>query len=520
MRRLLIIFVCLLVASAIGQSNRRRLLLSARNKEALIWGTPTNNVDNLNPIAYYVPHFSGYSTNSGLVKLPDLWTNHFDLTNGDSSSTWPIRTPAALNGKDILNFAPVTKYLRSVIYTSAQPREVIMVARFPVSIANAWVQDGTNGSATFQQFQYNGSWRMNAGSAVVTGVPLVTNVWGIWDLSFNGSTSAFITNAVTVVASANAGNNNMAGMTLGALNSKNFGSGLDFAAEVDYATNLTTAQRVNVYDYFAGLFGLPLVAQPCLATSYLLTFDTGQPEFSLVSSNSLAAAVVSGASGWNYSFGAGPENFITTNAHKSLVNPVTICTTTSMGSTNSGLFSSMTNAAVSNQITFSFPTLINGRPYNTFQASAGLWFKHTFPDTLAGANDWYTLVQNNGGEFCNAKIQLNGGGTYQTITMEGGGADVTPPVYTPGTINITNNTWYWLTILYSSTTNSNHQIWIYGSNLNLLGTISNVPPCDVITNVTHLIIGNASRATNQPWGIYIDNIKIDISANPVFPLLP
>lgn len=250
---------------------------------------------------------------------------------------------------------------------------------------------------------------------------------------------------------------------------------------------------------------------PCTDNQYLLTFESGTDGVN-VTTNALTPSVY-GPAGFYFTSPISPivGMSFSSSGQKNLVNLFSPCGGASQsGAGTLGVYSSATNAGSD---FFSFFT-----PTNSSKMSAGCWYYHTFPNTDLSANDTFMVQGINAGSFANCKLLIAPSGTHKMFELEvGGGTNV----FYGNVSHITNNTWYWVTILYHIETNyANHQIWIYNADDTMLNQITSGIACSVPTNANRVLIGVTNNKIANDYGVYYDNLKVDYSPTPVFPLLP
>lgn len=214
--------------------------------------TPTN-ISGYPSLAWYCVS-SNYTTNSGTLIMADLYTNHFDLTNQETAK-FPARTAAGVNGFDYANFiAANNTYLKSVIYTSTQPTEVVMVMSM-TNTGTTLFLDSANTAA--RQFVDLASQQLQFGAATTLSVANfhTTNKWAVFNFVYNGASSEAYTNNVLGV-SGNAGSQSANGLTLGQRFGLTLPSSMSFAEMSIYSTNLDTFSRSNLFYYFTNKYAI------------------------------------------------------------------------------------------------------------------------------------------------------------------------------------------------------------------------------------------------------------------------
>jgi hypothetical protein len=186
------------------------------------------------------------TTNGSVVQatLPDLYVNHYDLTN-----VWPDTAlatgeanlgtiqPAALNGFNTLRFDGSHGLLRNLAYAATQPHTVMLMINLttPVDAATRTIIDNGSGARNLGRISVD-KYQINAGSSL-TGFTVVTQKWMAVTFVFDGNSSEIWTN-MTRMTNGAAGAGNDSGFTLfagNALTSWMFG---DIVEAATYAGHL------------------------------------------------------------------------------------------------------------------------------------------------------------------------------------------------------------------------------------------------------------------------------------------
>lgn len=257
MRRLLIIVACLIIASAMGQSNRRRMLLSDRNIEASAGPVFPTNLAGYPALAWYVG--DDYTTNSSVATLPDRWVNAWNLTNSASTTTWPKGQSSGLNGHRVLGFDGF--YLRQPAYTSSQPHEIVMVMSITNRATTEIICSSMNSSFEHRVDHNAPNIQQLASGSVVSPITSdggLTNRWVVYDIVFNGASSTIYSNLVAGVT-VNPGTFTESGFTVGELYNLTFPSRCAIAEIATYGTNLSSGARSSLNTYLTNKYN---IAQP------------------------------------------------------------------------------------------------------------------------------------------------------------------------------------------------------------------------------------------------------------------
>lgn len=159
------------------------------------------------------------------------------------------------------------------------------------------------------------------------------------------------------------------------------------------------------------------------------------------------------------------------------------------------------------------------------RVTAGCWLVNGFPNNHKGTHDVFTLYAQSGC-FCNFDFLGNGSQTAMTAVLETQEQD---NAFTP-TLALTNGQRVWLTARYSSinSDSTNMEIRIYDTDGSTLissafqtnALITANTPCQRLS----LGVQNSASTTNvaEQFVSHVDydSLKIDTTANPVWPLLP
>jgi hypothetical protein len=211
------------------------------------------------------------------------------------------------------------------------------------------------------------------------------------------------------------------------------------------------------------------------------------------------------------------SNAVYSSFQKDLVNPVTLCS----GGRITGTGSASLRSYLTGSAFYQPPTFY---PSNTFsKMSVGVWLKHNVPSTNQTPMDIFTIYGVNN-TYVNAKLIGDGTGSALTIAMESHGDT---DIYSP-TGKVPPNTWFWVTMIFDSTSDSaaNMRIKIYDTSLNLVEDLANTDPNPLgVTTGLMVELGMQNGGPGAPWGVNVygvdyDNLKIDSSAEPAFPLMP
>lgn len=143
--------------------------------------------------------------------------------------------------------------------------------------------------------------------------------------------------------------------------------------------------------------------------------------------------------------------------------------------------------------------------------SIGGWFKTDIDVNTAANIDWFT-VQGIAGGFVNAILFSPGDGSTLRISPELPGG-MTP---IPGTISITANTWYWITIGYNVANTNGNIIRVYDTTETLVGDLHRAGEAQASSPFRALIGCNNGTAAGK--SIWMDNLMINTNGD--FPLLP
>lgn len=235
----------------------------------------------------------------------------------------------------------------------------------------------------------------------------------------------------------------------------------------------------------------------------VITFEGGTNGLRL--SNSGLSNSTYGASGsWTLTGSPTGLTFSVTG-QKAFLNPVPVINTNAQD--GSGTLGLSANLLAHPQQSATFTTALTNRT-----CSAGVWFKSNLPDTNYQTEDIFTLYcyslpgQSGANDFANWK--LGGLGSFQVLTSEDlGGADQV-------LIQISSNTWYWLTMQYTPT--AIHYA-VYDTNLVQVGHIDSTSTGLIPEQINIGLLNNANALGD--FNMYWDNIVTDFTSG-VFPLLP
>lgn len=157
---------------------------------------------------------------TGVQQWSDLSGKGRHLTQAVTNNQ-PAYNSVTLNGKPTVTFDGNNDSLRAAAFTLAQPNHYFLVFRYEATISSgSRVADGRSGSGTRggEFFDFFGPMGMFAGSLLQTSpvADATKRAFNVWDVVFNGSSSAIRLRKTASVIEGNAGSNGMIGLTLGA----------------------------------------------------------------------------------------------------------------------------------------------------------------------------------------------------------------------------------------------------------------------------------------------------------------
>lgn len=137
--------------------------------------------------------------------------------------------------------------------------------------------------------------------------------------------------------------------------------------------------------------------------------------------------------------------------------------------------------------------------------SVGLWYKTVAPAAYDGGPQFLQLWNEGFGNAARLLDRRNGGDSNREIALISG---------TSATINVTDNTWYWVTVNFIRNSSS-CEFELYDTSGVQVGTTQTFTCAD--TTVDSIRIGNISAITSQAQTAYFDDLVLDWT-NQVFPL--
>lgn len=186
--------------------------------------------------------------------LPDRKSS-YNLTNKASAGSWPALTSVTLGSKTVsaMRFDGSDDYLRSTIYTSTQPHEIVMMfASLSASNTNVRYVDAM--SVTARHLLQNGDpgadgYLQSYAGTAFTGPKILTNKWWCIGLVINGDNSFWHSNGVCFGTNA-AGAYNVDGLSLGyAVNTSSRYSSFLLGEMATYNAVLSPTDRSNLVTY-------------------------------------------------------------------------------------------------------------------------------------------------------------------------------------------------------------------------------------------------------------------------------
>lgn len=239
----------------------------------------------------------------------------------------PSITAAALNGRPVLTFDGTADFLRSGAFTLPQPFEYYMVFRFDSQVVvsnprifDAGAQPGTRAGEVYRQdANIMGVFSGSANTATVTSANFAA--FGLYTISFNGTSSYIRYGGGAIQSNLTAGTNNGSRFTLGADSNATAGlfSSISVAEIIVFSAALSAVDRARVERYLASKYGIASIPEPSPPVGYWAdksgnnrhaTQATGTSRPSIAASNingrrsiSFSTASTAQRIGWNPSSG-------------------------------------------------------------------------------------------------------------------------------------------------------------------------------------------------------------------------
>lgn len=141
--------------------------------------------------------------------------------------------------------------------------------------------------------------------------------------------------------------------------------------------------------------------------------------------------------------------------------------------------------------------------------TSGIWFRSDLPDNDASNLDVYTVYGLGAVNFANAKYLQSpeGNRCFQLEVGGGGGTD---------NIEVLANTWYWLEIRYRNGAGAQHELRIYNTSGELVGTLSETG--NNAGKASYISIGQASDNIPTPgYFCDFDSLLFDYDGGEVLP---
>jgi hypothetical protein len=210
-----------------------------------------NNISGIQNLSWWVGDNigTGGTNASGLISnWVDSGNSPIPLTNTGVTTSWPTISNAFLNGHKIVHFDG-GDFLQNSNYVAGQPHEIVIygIQRDPTNTVNP--------SSFFDSLSVNSRQSFNRGSAglITAAAPTAatisatynTNAWHVFDVLFNGSSSAIFVDNVSS-GTKNMGTTNMSGLKIGATLAAFFGR-VDMAEVVTYGASLGTVDSAGVF---------------------------------------------------------------------------------------------------------------------------------------------------------------------------------------------------------------------------------------------------------------------------------
>ena len=199
-----------------------------------------------------------------------LLTDYGSVVSGVTQATTdnkPVLKTSVLNGHPVWRFDGTNDYLRGSFAAVAQPFTIFVVAQLDASkIDGGDVKivdsiDSTDRAMLYQYAQVEAdAWAVYAGTRL-SGAATDANT-NIWTVVFNGASSQFWKNGISVAAGA-AGAAGITGITIGAIydGTASYFKG-DFTELAIYLGNLSTTDKNQVNRYLATKYGISYTTIP------------------------------------------------------------------------------------------------------------------------------------------------------------------------------------------------------------------------------------------------------------------
>lgn len=179
----------------------------------------------------------------------------------NTTNNQPAYNSVTLNGKPTVTFDGTNDSLRAAAFSVAQPYQYFAVFRYEVVGAGTRIADARSGSGSRsgEFFDYFGNMGIFAGGLLTLSVVAADQTsFGIWDVEFNGSSSAIRLRKTYKSTTGNSGTNGAAGLTLGAngnATSSEF-SNVSIAEFLIYGRSLPVSEADKIRTYLGKKYNL------------------------------------------------------------------------------------------------------------------------------------------------------------------------------------------------------------------------------------------------------------------------